>query len=169
MNTPFYCPRCGDAALMHFDEKIFGCTRCGYTYYHNTAVGVSVIVHCGGRIAWITRANEPGAGLLDLPGGFVEGGESLEAAVLREAREEIGVDLGPPRYLFSLPNRYRHHNIDYRSVDVFFTCTIDCPPDFTPNEEAAALHWLTLEEVPDERIAFTSVREALVRLRADAI
>lgn len=168
MTAQLYCPRCGDAALINFDDKIFGCSRCGYTYYHNTAVGVSVIVRCGGRIAWITRATEPGAGLLDLPGGFVEGGESLESAVIREAHEEIGVELVEPRYLFSLPNRYQHHSIQYRSVDVFFGCTVAAPPDFVPNEEAAALHWLALDEVAPERIAFASVREALERLRREA-
>jgi len=164
MNPSLFCPSCGNAALVNFDHKIFGCTRCGYTYYHNTAVGVAAVIAWAGRVAWITRASAPGAGLLDLPGGFVEGDESLEDAVIREAREEIGIELVAPRYLFSLPNRYRHHDIEYRTVDVFFGTEVSAPPAFTPNEEAAALAWLRLDEVAPEAIAFESVRVAVARL-----
>lgn len=162
-----YCPRCGIAALISMDNKIFGCSRCGYTYYHNTAVAVSAIVSCAQRIALITRATEPGQGLLDLPGGFVEGDESLEMAIIRETREETGIVLDTPRYLFSLPNRYQYHNMDYRTVVVFFRGGVDSRPVFEPNAEALALHWLTLAEIDLNQVAFPSMRQAIARMRAD--
>ena len=160
-----YCPRCGIAALVSVDNKIFGCSRCGYTYYHNTAVAVSAVVECAGRIALITRATEPGQGLFDLPGGFVEGDESLEMAVMRETFEETGIELTAPRYLFSLPSRYQHHNMDYRTVVVFFSCSIDAYPPFIPNAEALALEWRELADIDLTTVAFESMRLALARLR----
>jgi len=167
MASPYYCPRCGLAALDTVDNKLYGCTDCGYTYFHNTAAAVAAVISRGNKIALITRANEPGQGLLDLPGGFVEGDESLEAAVVREVQEEIGFDLRDPRYLFSIPNRYEYHTIRYRTVDVFFAFDVDEVPPFTPNDEAAALHWLRVADIDPQQVAFESVRAALRRLEPD--
>ncbi len=164
MQAQYYCPRCGLAALDTVDNKLYGCTQCGYTYFHNTAAAVAAVIYHGAEIALITRANEPGGGLLDLPGGFVEGDESLEAAVIREVYEEIGVDLRLPRYLFSIPNRYEYHTIRYRTVDVFFALTVDERPEFVVNDEASALHWMRPEDVDLKQVAFESVRAALRRL-----
>jgi len=102
-NRRYFCPQCGVDALESVDNKLYGCSRCGHTYFHNTAVAVSAVIERAGKIAWITRAREPGAGLLDLPGGFVERDESLEAAVMRETFEETGFKLLAPRYLFPFP------------------------------------------------------------------
>ena len=164
MAATYYCPRCGLAALDTVDNKLYGCTDCGYTYFHNTAAAVAAVIYRGNEIALITRANEPGQGLLDLPGGFVEGDESLETAVVREVQEEIGLALHDPRYLFSMPNRYEYHTIRYRTVDVFFAFDVDDITPFVANEEAAALHWMRLEDIDLTRVAFESVRAALRRL-----
>ena len=48
-----------------------------------------------GRILLIRRLNEPGSGLWSLPGGRVEPGESDKVAVVRELREETGLDVIP--------------------------------------------------------------------------
>ncbi|OPY29386.1 MAG: ADP-ribose pyrophosphatase [Methanocella sp. PtaU1.Bin125] len=53
---------------------------------------VDAIVLCEGRIVLIRRKNEPYQGMLALPGGFVERDETVEQAVVREAREETGLD-----------------------------------------------------------------------------
>jgi ADP-ribose pyrophosphatase YjhB (NUDIX family) len=168
MTAQYFCPRCGVAALDTVDNKLYGCTQCGYTYFHNTAAAVAAVIGHGREIALITRANEPGGGLLDLPGGFVEGDESLEAAIIREVREEIGMELSRPRYLFSIPNRYEYHTIRYRTVDVFFAFDVRERPPFTPNEEASALHWLRPTDVDPRAVAFESVRAALRRLNEAA-
>ncbi len=55
------------------------------------AVG-AVVIDPRGRVLLIRRAREPAAGAWTVPGGRVENGESLEAAVLRELGEETGLD-----------------------------------------------------------------------------
>jgi ADP-ribose pyrophosphatase YjhB (NUDIX family) len=160
----YYCPQCGVDALESLDNKLYGCSRCGHTYFHNTAVAVSAVIEHEGRIAWITRAREPGAGLLDLPGGFVERDESLEEAVLRETREETGFTPCEPRYLFSIPNRYIFHGVRYSTVDVFFGCRLLDSGHFVPNDEASNLEWMRPESVDLGRIAFESTRLALAKL-----
>ena len=163
-NLLVHCPRCGEDTLDSVDGKLYGCSHCGYTYFHNTAVSVAAVIRRGDTVAWITRAREPGAGLLDLPGGFVEGDESLESAVLREVREETGFEAANPRYLFSIPNRYTYHGVNYTTVDVFFLCDLTAEAEFAPNSEASALAWMVLEAIDPRRIAFDSTRSALVRL-----
>ncbi|MGE3773985.1 MAG: hypothetical protein AB7I32_13765, partial [Gammaproteobacteria bacterium] len=52
----------------------------------------------------------------------------------------------------------------YRTVDVFFAFEVEDIPSFTPNEEAAALHWMRVEDIEPQQVAFESVRAALRRL-----
>lgn len=56
-------------------------------------VAVGAIVVEDGRLLMVQRAREPGAGLWSLPGGRVEHGEHLAAALRREVAEETGLDV----------------------------------------------------------------------------
>ncbi|MGA9214738.1 MAG: NUDIX domain-containing protein, partial [Methylocella sp.] len=62
------------------------------TYPRCPCLGVSVAVFRAGRVLLARRTKEPFAGAFSLPGGLVEVGETLEAAALRELREEVHVD-----------------------------------------------------------------------------
>jgi ADP-ribose pyrophosphatase YjhB (NUDIX family) len=65
--------------------------------YPRSAAGMLVVRR--GDVLLLERAHEPRAGYLDVPGGFVEAGESLEAAARRELREETGLTLGRAEWL----------------------------------------------------------------------
>lgn len=82
------------------------------TVSDNTVRCVGGIVHDElGRILLIQRANEPGRGLWSVPGGRVEPGETDEAAVIREMREETGLDVIPGTYVGNaLRGRYDIHD-----------------------------------------------------------
>ncbi|WP_414942969.1 NUDIX hydrolase [Amycolatopsis sp. cmx-11-32] len=70
------------------------------TVSNSTVRCVGGIVHDErGRILLIRRANEPGRGLWSVPGGRVEPGETDEAAVIREMREETGLNVMPGTYV----------------------------------------------------------------------
>ena len=74
-------------------RKTLKCPKCGTNVqtWNNPFLTVDIIIERDGRVVLIERRNEPFGWAL--PGGFVDYGESLEAAASREAREETGLAL----------------------------------------------------------------------------
>ncbi len=159
-----YCPRCGKEGFDSVDGRKHTCARCDFQYYHNLAAAVCAILRCGDDIALVVRARDPGRGLLDFPGGFVDPAEDLETAVLREVREEIGLELAAPRYLYSVPNVYRYREVDYWTLDAMFEFTLTRRPVFTLNDEILDVQWWAPVAIDPTAVAFASVRSAIRRL-----
>ena len=91
-----YCPRCGRAIDGAAGARPFRCDGCGFVYFFNAAVSVAVIIVDAAdarRALFIRRGHEPGLGKLAFAGGFVDPGERVEAAIAREVREEVGLEL----------------------------------------------------------------------------
>ncbi|HTR97866.1 MAG TPA: NUDIX domain-containing protein [Candidatus Acidoferrales bacterium] len=70
------------------------CPRCGYLMYDYPRLAAGVLVVKGGDVLLLRRAHPPRIGFLDVPGGFIEAGESIEGCARRELREETGLTLG---------------------------------------------------------------------------
>ena len=90
------------------------CPKCGHHFrnYKNPLPTVDIIIEAMGGIVLIERKNKPLGWAL--PGGFVDYGESLEQAAVREALEETGLHVTLTRQLktYSDPDRDpRHHTI----------------------------------------------------------
>ena len=143
------------------------CGACGFTFFQNTAAAVGVIIEYAGRLLFTVRLHAPGKGKLGLPGGFIDDGETAEAGLCREVREELGLELPPQelRYLASFPNRYRFKGVTYHTLDLFFTWAPGREPAAQARDEVAALRWLPRHAVPPEQLAFPSARQALARYR----
>ncbi len=67
----------------------------GHVHRERPYLAVSAAILRDGRVLLVRRARAPAAGLFTLPGGRVESGETLTAAVAREAREETGLTIEP--------------------------------------------------------------------------
>lgn len=93
MEKAKYCTWCGGLLK---EKKIEGrvrliCQKCGKIYYQNPLPTVDIIIEKEGGIVLIRRKNPPYGWAL--PGGFVDYGESLEEAAIREAKEEMNLDI----------------------------------------------------------------------------
>ncbi len=148
--THTHCPRCGAATTVRDAGWVRQCPRDQSQHYPRTdaAIIVSVIddddrLLLGSAVAWPEDRFSTLA-------GFVEPGESLEAAVVREVGEEAGIEVDSPRYLGSQPWPFP------ASLMLGFTAraaTTDAVPD---REEMRSLRWFTREQL------FTEVRDGTI-------
>jgi ADP-ribose pyrophosphatase YjhB (NUDIX family) len=91
-------------------------------YPDQPVVGIGAVIIQDGKIALIKRGNEPSKGKWTIPGGLVELGESLDAAVIRETKEETCLDVDNPCLIDVVDNvdldeqgkiKYHYIIIDY--------------------------------------------------------
>lgn len=163
--APFsYCPACRSADIEFQQHKLVCCSACGFHYFHNVATAVAAVIRCRGEVLFAVRAHAPARGMLDLPGGFADPGESLEQALQREIREELGLAIDSARYLFSCANTYPYKGVVYRTTDALFEIELKHKPVIEPADDVAEIRWLELQRVDVEAIAFDSVRQAVARL-----
>lgn len=164
-----YCPACGAKRLAPESNKRWVCGACAFCYYHNVATAVAVVLRVGEAVLLTQRARNPQQGFLDFPGGFVDPGETLEAAAVRELEEELGltVDGDALRYRFSLWNRYPYAGVTYPTSDVYFELTLPTRPVLRCADDVAGAYWFPRPGViPREQLAFPAVLEAVERLTA---
>ena len=160
MNDLFrYCPTCGAAALKPSSEKSVLCSACGFEYFFNAAGAVAgLIVNADHELLVTIRAHEPGKGLWDLPGGFVDPGESAEEALRREVKEELNLDVESLDYLASSPNTYCYKQVTYPTVDMAYLCRISHPETMKLSSEIEAAMFVSAEQIKDAPFAFESIR-----------
>jgi NAD+ diphosphatase len=101
--THQYCPRCGAATRLENAGHTRRCVVDGSEHYPRTDPAViMLVVDADDRLLLGRQATWP-EGRFSTLAGFVEPGESLEAAVRREVHEEVGIDIGTVTYLGSQP------------------------------------------------------------------
>ncbi len=169
MNHPLhqfhYCPRCGSATFAEHNEKAKKCARCGFIYYFNSSAAVvAVIVNDRGEILVARRAKEPAKGSLDLPGGFIDLHETAEEAVIREIREESGLTVLNPRYLFSIPNIYLYSDFEVHTVDLFFRCKVNNFNGLRADDDVAELLFIPPEGIYPAEFGLTSIRKGIEKI-----
>jgi 8-oxo-dGTP diphosphatase len=117
-------------------------------YPERPIVAVGAVIFDGERVLLIKRANEPSRGEWSLPGGAVEVGESLEAALAREVREEtcLDVTVGPVVEVLDRIRRDDVDRVEYHYVIVDYLCrpqggTATCGSD------ADEVRWAALDDL----------------------
>jgi NAD+ diphosphatase len=97
-----YCGRSGDATVVEAAGHRRRCPGCGLVLFPRTDPAVTMLVTAGERCLLSRRRGAP-ANRWSALAGFVEPGETLEAAVAREAQEETGVDVVAVEYVVTQP------------------------------------------------------------------
>ena len=90
-----YCPVCGadlrSVTLKAHEPMRLVCAACDFIFYLDPKLAALSVVEMDGEIVLLKRGIEPQRGKWVLPGGFVDRGEEVKAAAIRETEEECGV------------------------------------------------------------------------------
>lgn len=167
-----YCIRCGHrlARARERGEVVSRCPACGWTDWFNPAPTASVIIlrrggGTGTAVLLVRRAFAPSRGAWDVPGGFVERGETAEAAAMREAREELGVDVRLERFVGIFPDTYAFGGERQPSLNIYYVARLRRPNvSIRPADDVSGFRWFPLARLP-RRLAFKNNRQALLTLR----
>ena len=160
-----YCPACGSKNFLENDFKSKHCKDCGFTYYLNASGATAAfILNSKGELLVARRANEPARGTLDLPGGFVDPGESIEDGMMREIKEETGAKAVKVEYAFSQYNWYEYSGMQIPTCDAFFYVTLEEDSAVTPADDCEELIWMSLDKINPANFGLTSIRLAVERL-----
>jgi NADH pyrophosphatase NudC (nudix superfamily) len=158
-----YCPACASEQIEAPSENSMLCKQCGYVLFHNTAAATAILLRYKNKLVFVKRGHEPGKGMLDLPGGFVDYNESAEEGVLREISEETGFKVENMKYVGSIPNTYKYKNVLYHTCDICYTGDLESIDSFRPSDEIPELVLLEPNEVDLDKIAFDSLRKMVKR------
>ena len=96
-----FCTECGSALSQReaFGKLRLVCPSCGHVHFEDPKVAVGVVVNLEGGIVLCRRNHEPQMGRWSFPSGFVDAGEVVEAAAMREVEEETGLKVRIERLL----------------------------------------------------------------------
>jgi ADP-ribose pyrophosphatase YjhB (NUDIX family) len=154
-----FCPRCGgplERRLLKASEPARPvCTRCGFVLYLDPKVAVGAIIRTSAdRLVLVRRAIEPGYGKWVFPGGYVDRGEPLTAAAMREAREECGLDVR----LDGLVNIYSYPG---RAPIIVVYAATAIGGTLSPDDECLETAEFDASNLPWTDLAFRSTRDGL--------
>lgn len=161
-----FCPLCGSQRFVEHSWNARRCENCGFTFYTNPrGATVAVIVNEKDEILVGRRVNEPAKDSDDLVGGFMDLYETGEEAMIREIKEESGIEVSQSqlRYLFSLPNQYLFSGIVIHTIDLFFECRIDSRTAIQSMDDISGLRWIPIKEIDAEQFGLNSVRTGMKR------
>ena len=148
-----FCPRCGNAATVAFPRSIT-CATCGYgAFYNPKPVACTIPATAGDEVILLRRGFEPSRGRWSMPGGFVDLGESVEDAAIRETKEELNLDIA----LTGLVGVYSRSTD--RIVVVVYAARAEGTP--TRTEEALEVQAFRPTTIPWDQLAFWSDGRAL--------
>jgi 8-oxo-dGTP diphosphatase len=154
-----FCPACGGALVAKRvkagEPERPHCAACGFIHYLDPKVAVGTIVRAAnGDVLLVRRAIEPGYGKWVFPGGYVDRGEVVERAAMREAREETGLDVGLTR----LVGIYSYEG---RTPIVIVFAAEAKGGTLATDDESLEARWFAPDAIPWDELAFRSTSEAI--------
>ncbi len=153
-----FCPRCGGSlaprALKDGEPHRPVCGACGFIFYLDPKVAACTICMVDGGIVLARRGIEPEIGKWVFPGGFVDRGESVAAAAIRETQEEVNLKVS----LLGILDAYSFPGSDIvvivYAADVVGGALKAC-------DECVEVRTFVPEALPWDELAFPSTRAAL--------
>jgi NAD+ diphosphatase len=139
--THQFCGRCGIHTNLHPTERARECPQCGLLHFPRLAPAIIVLVERGHEML-LARARRFPTAMYSTLAGFVEPGETLEEAVVREIKEESGITVKDIRYFGSQPWPFPH------SLMIGFTAVYESGEITLGDEENIDAGWFSADNLP---------------------
>ncbi len=157
-DTYKFCPQCGgplEKRLLKVGEPLrLVCCRCGFVFYIDPKLATIAVVPLNGGVVMVRRSIDPGYGLWVVPGGFVDVGEMVQEAVVRETLEETHLTVRVERLL----NLYSYQDSP-TVVAAYLTEYVD--GELAAGDESLEARVFVPAEIPWDEIPFRSTKAAL--------
>lgn len=153
-----FCPKCGgglDKKIVKNNEpRRLVCQSCSFIFYQDPKVVAGTVFTLNGGIVLLKRGVEPALGKWVFPGGYVDRGEDVKTAAVREAREEAGLDVRLDHLInvYSYPGR--------APVIIVYAATL-IGGALACDDEGLEARFFAAHEIPWDDLAFRSTYEAL--------
>ena len=159
-----FCSNCGAATIRCVPEgdnrSRDVCDQCGTIHYQNPNIIAGCVVLQGEKVLLCRRAIEPRLGLWTLPAGFMENGETVAQAALRETWEEA-------RATPNLEQLYVVTSIPTISQVYMLYLAFLTDDQYGSGPESLETKLFSMDEIPWDELAFHTVRDALAQLKQD--
>ena len=153
-----FCPLCGERVkskkLKAHEPARLVCSECAFVFYLDPKLVACAIIEMRDKIVLLKRKHHPQKGRWVVPGGYVDRGERVETAALRETEEECGLKIR----IKSILGVYSYEN--YMDVMVFYIAEY-VSGELFPGDETLEAELYRPEEIPWQELAFQSTRDAL--------
>ena len=153
-----FCPQCGGRLarqrLKPTEPERLVCDSCSFIFYEDPKVAACTISTLDDKIILLKRGIEPSYGKWVFPGGFLDRGEQVEAAAIRETWEEVNLKVE----IRQLLNVYSYPG--YPVVVIVYVAKV-VGGQLQAMDEALEVRTFAPTEIPWEELAFASTRDAL--------
>lgn len=150
-----FCGRCGTPTQIKTGERSRQCPSCGQMHYPRIAPAIMAMVRRGPEFLLARSPHFP-TGMYSALAGFSEPGETLEQTLVREVREEVGIEVANIRYFASQPWPFPH------SLMIAFHCD-HASGEITPDPaEIEAADWFAADRLPQALPSPISISRRLI-------
>jgi 8-oxo-dGTP diphosphatase len=153
-----FCPKCAsrlEQVLLKIGEPLrLVCTGCRFVFYQDPKVAACTIFMLDGGIVLLKRATPPQSGKWVFPGGFVDRGESVAAAAVRETLEEVNIKVSLIGILDVYSSPGNEVVVIVYSADVV-------GGSLEAGDESLEARAFSPEDIPWDELAFESTKAAL--------
>ena len=157
-----FCPFCGSCHFVWDGIKCHICEDCHHKLYTNEAgATIALIKNNKNEILFTIRRSDPAKGMLDLPGGFIDLGETAEDGIRREVQEELNLIVNDLKFFGTFPNTYQYGGLTYYTIDIVFECKVKSFATLKAGDDVTDVRFIHPKNVDLDEIGLDSPKQVI--------